>query len=196
MLFIANRIDVEEASLLTLLTLPQIESLKFTLWDGFPNIELPEVKHLTELTITIFGTDPPLAGLYKAVKKMPCLKKLIIEFEDGIIIERESLSKIDDSVLLNFICGVVIAATSLGKDVLVSENLNKDYISELMITKSNNQEAVKVNHRRDETLELLMDIELEEPIVEAVRAFVRNKLYRYNTILLKSKNERPMDEWD
>lgn len=172
---------VEEATLLALLTLPQLESFEMSLWDEFPNIELSELKHLTELNTTIFGTNSSFVGLFKVLDKIPRLKKLVIEFKDS--------SDMDDSVPLNLICGAAIAASSVGKDVLVNEDLRSQYITKLMITKSSHYKEAEVNHRHDEILEISFNHLISEPIVEGVRAFVRNKLTSYDTVLFKSKYE-------
>lgn len=166
-------------SLKTLLTLPQLERFEFALLHEFPCIELPELKHLTEMAIVFLDNYPDFTMLFEVVKKIFSLKKLRIGFHDFFHIE--------DCVALNLVCGVVEAATSLRKDVLVNDDMDPSHTSKLMITKSSNQRAAEMILQHGEIFEITIHYKFEELFFENVAKFVRNKLYRYNTIVLENK---------
>lgn len=171
---------MEDAALWRImLTLPQLESFECVLRGGFPNIDLPELKHLTKLHFTVIGEDPLFTGLFTAIKKMPSLETLSIAigFYDN-----------EDDVILNVVRGVAKAALSLGKDILVTDDCLTEHNRRLMITKLSVHEAATVVHQRGGLLELTLNYTNEERLFQNIAKFVRDELRRYNLILLEDTN--------
>lgn len=184
-LILVGNLFVDDDSLLPLLTLPQLEKFKCKRVDGFPDIELPELKHLIELDLGLIENEPYLTGLFEAIKKMPRLEKLVIDFR----LPWETEDETGNAVLLELVCGVAKVITSFGKDVVVGDDSSTAHTKKLLITKLSNYKEAKKIHERGEILELTLNYEHEKPLFDGVAAFVRNKLYLYNTVIFENKNQ-------
>lgn len=96
-------------SLKTLLSIPQLEHLDCNLYDCFPHTELPELKHLSELNIKFHDKHPHFERFFEAVKRSRSLEKIRMDFYPSL----------NEDTLINLVCGIVEAATSIRKEVFV-----------------------------------------------------------------------------
>lgn len=168
-------IDVNEESLLKILSLSGLESLRCSLIENFPHIEQPVIEHLSELDISIRFRHPIFTGLFEAIKKTPQLKKLLLFYYYSEV-EEEKLS---------LIFGVVNAATSLGKDVLVNYFHTGVVTRKIRITKSSHHGEANILGRSDKTLECDLGYINKATFHEDVKELVRNKLHHYNAFVCK-----------
>lgn len=168
--------DYEEWTSL-ILTLPQLKSYKCLVHDGFPLVDLPETNHLTELHVMVSDEDPIFTGFFRAVKKVIQLEKLIIDCYHDI----------KEQGLLLLVCGVAVAATSLGKDVLVTHFDSKKNAKRLRITRSETLEAAEIFEEDCKTLQLSFKFKDEDTLFKGVTEFVRNKIQGYRAFVLKNK---------
>lgn len=177
MFFSAYNTKVEKESMKKVLSLPLLEIFESP-GSQFPHDELPEMKNMTKLNILFDNADPHFTAFSEAVRKMSYLESLTINYGD-----------VKESELLQLVCGVVEAATSLGKDVVLEDiddyepedEDEKDLTRRLKIMKTNDhKEADKI--LKLSFFEYSYDV---DTLFEGVATFVRNKLYSYNAVELK-----------
>lgn len=177
--FLVSDVEVNKESIKRLLSLPHLEI--FESRNSFlPQNELPEMKNMSELSIAVDSEDPLFTGLLEAVRKMHCLEELMIYYNHDV----------KESELLHLFCGVVEAATSLEKNVIVSSFpshfVDDEYVfyRHLEIMKSGDHEVA------EKVLELAFcdDYYDSDELVDGVAAFVRNKLHSYKVVELYEDN--------
>lgn len=177
-------IDIKEESLLKIVSLPNLESLDIRLGVAYPNIELPEMNHMSDFRILILDLDPFFPGFFEeAVNKMKLLENLTITF-------RFNPSEI---VILDIVRKVAEVAISQGKDILIT-HLDDDKrprnVRKLRIAKSNFQKADEISDKDSkQTLQLSLIYENVEPtsLFVRIQTFVRNEFCFYNVIVLGNK---------
>lgn len=160
-----------------MLTLPQLEHYQFLVKDGFAHVTLPETTRLRELDVVVYNADPILTGFFRAVKKITSLEKLQVQF----------VNKPKTIVLLRLVCGVIKAAATLGKEVLLTHFVNEDNPKKLKITKSNNQNVSEVIEEERKVLVLTIEMKNEKKIFDGVKQFVQEKLQHYQVVELRNK---------
>lgn len=169
---------INEETFLKILSLSQLEFLELEI--GFLARELPEIKNLSELHISLNVTEQIFTEFVEeCVKKMCRLKKLSIQFEISA----------DKKRMLGHICAAVKAATSLGKDVLITHLHRAPYYKILRITTLSDFEESKIFDKSTRILELSFKFEEHQGMFEGVTKFVRNNLHRYNAFEFYDKKK-------
>lgn len=160
------------------MSLPELERLTigYVPFDLSP-MEFPEMKNLSELKITFTYNDPSIAGIFGAVTKMPKLKKIVIDFSEAC--DDEYFSKHHE---VQLICNLALAASSQGKDVLVTNRLfGKD--RKLQIKRNVDLQLLELVNNECQTLHLASEFENEKESFEVARDFLRKKLHRCHVFI-------------
>lgn len=173
----ASCINVNDKSIQTLLSLPQLERFECTLQNHFPLIELPEMKHLTELCLNM-NTNQDLTGFFEALKKMNRLERLFLNLNINF----------READRLHLVCGIIVVATSQEKDVVLSHRNIDEENTKLTITRTSNQKGAEIFEKDSQILQIALNYSDEEPLVEGVKKFVRKELRQYHVFVLKNKD--------
>lgn len=158
----------------TVFTFPRLESIDCILQKGFPLIELPKMQHLTELSLAVTSPDPIFTGFFKAVQNITTLERLRVEF----------VTNVKESGLLLLVCGVISAATSLGKEVVLTHLDEEKSPRELRVTKFCTEEIAILFEDYVDLLQLSVNYKNEKTLFKGVTEFVQKKLRGYHIFVL------------
>lgn len=173
--FSAGRITVNGESLQKILSLPQLEKLTCKLEEEFPYIELSEIERLSHLYVTMISANPVFIGIPEAVKKMHRLQTLHIECSVAV----------SEGSILDLVCGVVNAAKSMEKYVVLKCWYPGRDRKLLHITKLSDHKADAIFEKDSQVFQLSLRFDYQETLFERVKEFVRNNLSSYNVFVLR-----------
>lgn len=123
-----------------------------------------------------------LTGFFEIVKNSPLLEQIEIRL----------FSSASEDTLIDFVCGIVEAATSLSKDVFVEPYYPKTISKNFRVAKVNRLEEDENSSQSSKTLQLVFFHEYnnDKRLIEGVEKFVRNKLYHYKVFMSNAKKQK------
>lgn len=154
--------------LTTLLSLPCLESFQVHLFSNFDPTDLPEMNHLTELTVTCFMKNFDYSSFCEVLKKMPNMKMLRVKIIWN------------DQDTLELVCQVLIVAASQNKDVILENLLGPKNQQKLKIVR---KDAAPFD-TQIKTLNFAVTMHNDAKFYENVKSFLSNNLQSYNVVPL------------